>query len=948
MRISLSEHTLDINRRRCDVVKFDWAEVEEYVRALCGERSYQVETIRDLMVYLWGGSYKDITALAKENYQRKQAIQQRFHSEEHFLRMLPLPDKLSGVCHLATGTGKSYVMFAVAYLSLLLGKVKRVLVLGPSSTVIEEGLREKFKEHLYGGRAAELKPHLPPALRHKVIRLITCNDAVEDGCIMIENINAVYLRERNALGDWFAHNPGEVLVLSDEVHHAYSHLTLSGEQVGYDFTEQDLTKKSEASGERLWMKFIREEKAITRHIGFTGTPYNQNDYFPDVLCNYSIRDAMEEKIIKKINPILKTETDEGDGELTRTQRFEMIIQTHQKNRQRFAYPDKQGRHRIKPITIFINPTQKTAKDNAEEFVKVLADTLRADASTPRSVLESQAREKVLVVVSELSASDYQQKLNEIEQTDPALVGGAVEFLFAVNKLSEGWDVDNVFQIVPAEEKVFNSKLLISQVLGRGLRLPREVPAAALFADYPTVTITNHERFADHIKELLDEVTECELRLKSGVLPDSSDSRGKHHFSLFNLDYIPVKKLVDKDPDDDPPPLRELILTPSAEKLGLKVTYLQETRRFELSKDFFTLDQIVLDVARRLRNSIFEAGHFDFGDGIVVDGIPGEEEVQQVIRNAMQKAGMDSGDKLSRENRQQIELFFNRYLPRGRKKPVYENVEGNLHGISTLEMPHTSMRAGALEQDACAFVSEHWQEELSGDNQFIMEELTKGPRQMTFDEAWLRGQGYEPDHLRQLSSFRHLYAANTSLLRTPQELVLTRYEPERQFMFRLIANSKYLRSWIKSPDSGFYGLDYEYWKQGKSRTHRTFNPDFFLRLHIADYLLHLTSDPSDQSVSRLRLFQDKGIEDLILAVEIKHDDDDSDMTQAKEKAGLKHFQAVNRKLRQTNPADLPVAHRPHYAQHYAFKLLRPEDYNNFFGNLRTGLIVFDTGSVTSES
>jgi type III restriction enzyme len=54
----------------------------------------------------------------------------------------------------------------------------------------------------------------------------------------------------------------------------------------------------------------------------------------------------------------------------------------------------------------------------------------------------------------------------VEQVDPEKVGGKIEFIFAVNKLSEGWDVDNVFQIVPAEERVFNSKLLISQVLGR--------------------------------------------------------------------------------------------------------------------------------------------------------------------------------------------------------------------------------------------------------------------------------------------------------------------------------------------------------------------------------------------------------------------------------------------------------------------------------------------------
>ena len=41
----------------------------------------------------------------------------------------------------------------------------------------------------------------------------------------------------------------------------------------------------------------------------------------------------------------------------------------------------------------------------------------------------------------------------------------------VSMLTEGWDVQNVFQIVPHEERAFNSKLLIAQVLGRGLRVP---------------------------------------------------------------------------------------------------------------------------------------------------------------------------------------------------------------------------------------------------------------------------------------------------------------------------------------------------------------------------------------------------------------------------------------------------------------------------------------------
>ena len=945
-RLSVSEHTLDVNVRRCDVDLFDWAEVEDYVLTLSGERDYQYNAIRDILVYLWGGIYDDVTELARENYARKSAIQQRFHSQGHFLHMLPLPDRVSGVCHLATGTGKSYVMFAVAHLSLLLGKVQRVLVLGPSSTVIEEGLREKFEEYLYGAKGGELQEKLPERLRHKVIRLLTCNDFVEDSSIVIENINAIYTRERNSIGDWFDHSQGEVLVLSDEVHHAYSHLAFEGEDVHYAFKAGE-EFKGKNRDERLWMKFIREEKSIRRHIGFTGTPYNANEYFPDVICNYSIRDAIDEKIIKKINPILRTEADDGDGELTRTQRFEQIIETHRENSKRYAYRDAKGRRRVKPITIFIHPKQGAASTNADEFVKVLADTMRGEvaAGTPRSTLEGAAREKVITVVSQLGEAEYKQKLAQIEDIDPKRVGGKVEYIFAVNKLSEGWDVDNVFQIVPSEQRVFNSKLLISQVLGRGLRLPRQVPSMEFHNRYPMVTITNHERFATRVRELLDEVTECELRLSSQVLADPEQKRHRHHFNVFNLEYVPAQRTEPREPagQGDDTVGRELKLTPSPEKLGVTQWYLVEgAKRFELSKDFFTVDQVVLDIERRFKNTTFESRQFDFGDGFKVEGIPGADEITAVIRGAMKAAGI-AGELLSRENRQQIELYFNQFLPKGKKKVIRENKQGRVLGVSTLDMPQSSARAGGLDHDVAAFVSEDYGDELSPENLFVVTELTGGPEQMELGGGQLFSQeGFNTDYIRQIAQFRNLYAVNTSLFRTPQGLVIARYEPERQFVSRLVENSRLITSWVKSPDSGFYGLDYEYWKAGKDRVRRSFNPDFFVRVNLADYLLHLPEDPKNMGVQRLRELQDAGTEDLILVVEVKDDDDDSEQTRAKGEYGAQHFRSLNVRLRETNPVDFPEQFRGDVNQLYGFWVLRPGEYGGWFGRLRTGLIAFDVG------
>lgn len=115
-KLNLSDHTLDINIRKCKYDQFDFSEVEDFVRELTGSRDYQYEAIKEILIYLWGGGYAEISQLAKENYKKKKAIQHRFQSQENFLRRLPLPNRLSGIVHMATGAGKSYVMFAIAYL----------------------------------------------------------------------------------------------------------------------------------------------------------------------------------------------------------------------------------------------------------------------------------------------------------------------------------------------------------------------------------------------------------------------------------------------------------------------------------------------------------------------------------------------------------------------------------------------------------------------------------------------------------------------------------------------------------------------------------------------------------------------------------------------------------------------------------------------------------------
>ena len=94
-KLNLSEHTLDINVRKCSFDKFRFSNIEDYVRAITGDREYQCQAVKHIMIYLWGGGYKNVAELARENIAKKTHLKERFGSEEIMLGHLPLADRLS-------------------------------------------------------------------------------------------------------------------------------------------------------------------------------------------------------------------------------------------------------------------------------------------------------------------------------------------------------------------------------------------------------------------------------------------------------------------------------------------------------------------------------------------------------------------------------------------------------------------------------------------------------------------------------------------------------------------------------------------------------------------------------------------------------------------------------------------------------------------------------------
>jgi type III restriction enzyme len=944
-KMNLSEHVLNIETHKCKYEQFRFSDIEDYVRAVTGGREYQFQAIKHTMIYLWGGGYENVTALAKENFKKKEHIRARFGSEDIMLGNLPLPDRLSGVVHMATGTGKSFVMFVVAYLSVVMGLTRRVLVLGPPSTIIEKGLRDKFRECMDKKEWHDL---LPQQYQGKAVELLNDTDAIGDDSIVIENINAVFTF--GGVWDTMFKNTDEVLVLSDEVHHAYAHLAF-GEKGKIAGVEEG--GKKEEQNERVWMQFLmgvgryagKEYRnpdgshKIKRHIGFTGTPYNGDQYFADVIFDYNIATAVKEEYIKKIDPILEIKTEENEKMTwTSERRFEVVVQKHEEISKKYAY-EKNGVRMVKPITVFYCPNNTNARQRADEFVSFLATYSQHDTGKTRAELEQAMREKVICVTTKEPESSYKAQLEHIEETDKSNVGGRVEYIFSVGKLLEGWDVDNVFQIVPMEEKVFNSKLLISQVIGRGLRMPRNVSYADIKSNYPILTVTNHERFAEHITELMDAVTHSDLHISSEPLfPATGSPRAEKHFTLFNLNYLAKTTLVPVDTEQKELPFRTLELTKYdvTEKITIVRAYGQGDK-YVLQKKLVTVDSIVDQIHRRFKGREYEQIRFDFGKGLF-ERCPSQEEIRNTILSAMEKAGIPSKG-LTQDNKKQIELYFNQFLPKGKKKPEVENVEGDIVPLSTKTLSRESVRVGEFERDASAFISEAYEQELDDTSKLVLKHITdtrgtlaQSPLAFMDPHNFL---GKHHEYVRALAEHdnRPPYIVNTSALKNPQSAVLVSHTPEKAFVFGLLEHERYISSWIKSPNKGFYSLKYEYWKGGKDRTIRSFNPDFFVQIELDAYIA--TVRASGGAVEKLHELQEQGIEYLVCVVEIKSDEDTDEATPAKAKWAKEHFEALNRKLREVNVIDIPAEHRAHARQYYTFDLLKPQRYADWFEKLRNG-------------
>ncbi|MBI3741133.1 MAG: DEAD/DEAH box helicase family protein, partial [Chloroflexi bacterium] len=399
-----------------DRAKWDESRYEAFIDQLCGNREYQKDAIRTALRYLLGGESANLRALAQANFDANSMLEARYGSWAGMERHLQLPDQLSASLDLATGTGKSYILYGLAAILLAESVVDRVLVLCPSTT-IEDGLMIKFREL---ASDSDLRDLLPDDSKISTPRIINASQSITEGSICIENYHAILKHVKSSIQESLTGKGARVAVLNDEAHHIAN---------------------ESATDTKKWKEFLLNPDYGFRYIiGVSGTCYVGDDYFADVIYRYSLRQAMEERYVKWVNYVAEMPSTNDPDE-----KWQLIYNRHEDARKKLK------KRKLRPLTIIVTPTIAKCKDVAGELKEFLVEE--------KDVSIEDADARVLVVYN---SAPSVPKLRLVDNA-----ASKVEWIVAVSMLNEGWDVKSVFQIVPHEERAFNSKLLIAQVLGRG-------------------------------------------------------------------------------------------------------------------------------------------------------------------------------------------------------------------------------------------------------------------------------------------------------------------------------------------------------------------------------------------------------------------------------------------------------------------------------------------------
>lgn len=227
-------------------------------------------------------------------------------------------------------------------------------------------------------------------------------------------------------------------------------------------------------------------------LELTATPQIERGKHPEpfgnVIYNYPLAEALSDGFVKE--PAVATRqnfhpenyTEEGLERI----KLEDGVRIHEHTKVELEiYARTHNMPSVKPFMLVV-AQDTTHANNVQQLLE-----------TP-DFFDGQYKGKVITIHSKSAkgseGDDIVEKLLTVENpTNP------VEIVVHVNMLKEGWDVTNLYTIVPL--RAANSRTLVEQSIGRGLRLPYGRRTGVPAVD--RLTIVSHDRFKDIVDHAND-------------------------------------------------------------------------------------------------------------------------------------------------------------------------------------------------------------------------------------------------------------------------------------------------------------------------------------------------------------------------------------------------------------------------------------------------------------
>ncbi len=436
-----------------------------------------------------------------------QVIQQQYPTVKAFEREFP------SLCFaLATGVGKTRLMGAMIAWLFLTGRSRHFFILAPNLTIFDK-LKQDFArgnakyvfkgiaefaqnppviitgDDYQDGRGVRLEMSLPLT---KTGDLFGADAAVHINIFNISKINArenkkgankstvaKIRRLQEYIGDSYFNHLAELpdlVVFMDEAHRYYA-----------------------SAG----AKAINELKPILG-IELTATPKTvgaKPREFRNIIYHYPLSLAMQDGYVKI--PAVATRKDFNPSQYSPEQLEAIKLE------------DGIHHHEYVKVELQTYARMNDAKPVKPFMLVVAQDTLHASQLNTLiqsdSFFEGRYKNKVIEVHSNQTGQESDEamaRLLAVEHDD------STEIVIHVNKLKEGWDVTNLYTIVPLRASA--SEILTEQTIGRGLRLPYGKRTCVEAVD--RLTIIAHDRF----QEILDRANDEESIIRKTVYIGSDD------------------------------------------------------------------------------------------------------------------------------------------------------------------------------------------------------------------------------------------------------------------------------------------------------------------------------------------------------------------------------------------------------------------------------------------